>query len=151
MKIIKGSLWDYHNTYRYPNHPSIVCITTNGILNNKKELVMGAGIALTAKQKFPELPKRLGILVGLYGNLPFYLAEENIVSFPTKYDWKDYSDLELIENSAYLIKMMIDLNGWPNIYSPWPGRGMGGRTKEEIQPILEKIWADDRFIIVENE
>lgn len=53
MQLVKGNVFEQLDL-------DYVCITTNSILNKNGELVMGAGVALEAKQRFPELPKVYG-------------------------------------------------------------------------------------------
>lgn len=128
MKIVKGNIWD---RYQYND---VVCITTNGIIRNNGKLVMGAGIALDASNKINGLDTTLGRLVKWYGNKPFYLPDINIMSFPTKYHWRDPSFLNLILLSAELIKEMVEFYEIPVIYSPIPGCGMGGLNKAMVLP-----------------
>lgn len=52
MKEAQGDLWTLPAEFR--------CITTNGIWSkNTGEAVMGAGVALDAKRRYPDLPRRL--------------------------------------------------------------------------------------------
>src|SRR5687767_10030200 len=93
-----GNLWTYPAEYRL--------ITTNGVVKSNGELVMGAGVAKQAKEKYPNLPKVLGQYVSLYGNRPFILTNEKLITFPTKEHFKEDSDLILIEKSA---KFIVDI------------------------------------------
>jgi hypothetical protein len=145
MKILKGNIWDWYEEY---NHA--ICITTNGIIRNNGKLVMGAGIAKQAADKINGLDTTLGRLVKWYGNKPFYLPDINIMSFPTKYDWRKPSDLSLILWCASVIKEMIEFYELPIIYSPIPGCGNGGLNKDMVLPELVKIWDSDKFVIVEH-
>ncbi len=150
MQIQKGNIWDHwSNTPKHRGCP--ICVTTNGILDRNGDLVMGRGIALEAKQKCPKIAQKLGQLVQLYGNLPFYLEEVNIISFPTKHHWKDKSDIRLIISSALKIKEMIPIYLLRQIYSVWPGCSNGGLTVEVVKPVLEDIWRTDTFIIIDKQ
>lgn len=51
MILEKGNMWDCFGKV------DLFLVTTNPIVNAKGELVMGRGIALEAKKRFPELPK----------------------------------------------------------------------------------------------
>lgn len=154
MKVIKGDLFVILNQLRLQLGQAgrgAICITTNGIVNKNNELVMGKGIALDCKQRYPEIPKILGGLVLSHGNLPFYLPLQGIISFPTKHDWRKPSNLSLIKSSAIKINEIKNTNGLDFIYSPWPGCSCGGFSVEQIRPVLEEVWNSDDFIIVEKD
>lgn len=127
-----------------------VCILTNGVVRNNGEAVMGAGQAKQAKDKWPMLPSILGKYIREYGNRPFILGNVGytLLSFPTKWDYKDNSDITLIVKSAELLVEMADKWNFKNIYMPPPGSGLGGLSYDNIvKPWLEMIF-DDRFVIV---
>ena len=68
MQLTKGNVFEHLDL-------DYICITTNSILNKNGELVMGAGVALEAKQRFPELPKVYGSKIkkmGLVGEFKFF-------------------------------------------------------------------------------
>lgn len=134
-----GDLWETPASWRL--------VTTNGILNSGDELVMGAGVALQAKQRFPGLPQKLGRWVLEYGNRPFFCKTEGIISFPTKYHWKDHSNIVLIWESAKRIVEIADKFQLRSIVSPRPGCGRGGLTWDFVKPHIEDV-LDDRFTIL---
>uniref|UniRef100_A0A6M3X5E3 Macro domain-containing protein n=1 Tax=viral metagenome TaxID=1070528 RepID=A0A6M3X5E3_9ZZZZ len=127
---------------------NIICITTNGIVKKNGELVMGKGIALQAKQRYPRLAKHWGRYVNMSGNVPhmYEFNDVKLLSFPTKNNWMDKSDMSLIKSSTQLIANRSDLWYYKSIALPRPGCGNGGLkwedVKKEIEPIL-----DDRFIV----
>jgi hypothetical protein len=57
-----GDIWESSEDY--------ICITTNGYINVKGECVMGKGIALQCKERFPEFPKILGNHILKNNNIP---------------------------------------------------------------------------------
>lgn len=137
MKISHGNLWTYPSTYRV--------ITTNAIINSKGEAVMGAGTALQAKSRYPDIPKQLGHLLSIYGNHVFRL-NHNIISFPTKTHWKYNSDINLIKQSAReILKLLKDQN--VTVVMPPPGCGLGNLKWEDVRQVIEPI-LDDRFIVL---
>ena len=143
MNEIKG------NIFQYIEKADAVCVTTNGIIKKDGSLVMGKGIAQAFAKRYPKLPFILGGHVNRYGNRPFRVKEGDIyiVSFPTKHDWRDKSDIELIRKSASELVSMADKFGWHKIILPRPGCGYGqlnwGAVKGIIDPIL-----DERFYII---
>lgn len=60
-----GDIWDNIDAY------DAVVITTNGFVKNNGEAVMGRGIALAAKERFPQLPFKLGQRILQHGNLSY--------------------------------------------------------------------------------
>lgn len=144
MLEIIGDIWKFHDA----GHWAVV--TTNGTLCKDGSAVMGRGVALQAKNRFPELPYKLAVELSLLGNEVFVFDEYHIVTFPTKHNWRDKSDLGLIENSAihlagYLERGYID----PPVCMVRPGCGNGGLDWGDVKTVLE-TYLDDRFVIVEN-
>ena len=143
MIEIKGNLWDYINS-------AIICITTNGYVKKNGECVMGKGCALECKQRFPDIPFKLGNLIKTYGNKVFYL-DNHIVSFPVKHNWFEKADLILIEKSCKELVELINLNeNVKKVILPRPGVGNGKLSYSDVKPILEK-YLDDRFYIISKE
>lgn len=140
MQYVNGNLWNFH-----PASP--VCITTNGIIKKNGQLVMGAGIALQAKMQFPNLPYKLANLVRDYGNHVFYLDEENLFSFPTKNDWRDKSDIDLITNSCMQLVGLSTKFGFTQVYLPKPGCANGQLSWPAVDKVISEI-LDDRFVVV---
>lgn len=139
MRIESGNLWTYPAQY--------VAVTTNGVVNDSGELVMGAGVALHAKRLYPELPKILGKYVNKYGNRVFLLKEQKIITFPTKHHWKDKSDLFLIRKSAREATEIADKFKIVSVACPKFGCGNGGLDWKEVKCWIDTI-LDDRFIII---
>lgn len=133
-----------------------VCVTTNGMIKNNGHAVMGAGIAKEADTRF-HLAKRLADYLTKYGNRTFYMGVYNheltgtpfaIITFPTKHNWRDKSDLELIRQSAENLDKICNNRGITKCYLPPVGCGYGGLDwNSQVKPILEPL-LDDRFIIV---
>jgi hypothetical protein len=127
-----------------------ICVTTNGVITKTQALVMGAGVAKQFKLKYPGIEYELGKKVRCYGNIPFliYKKKQAIVSFPTKHNWKDKSDLDLIEASAKALVKLATSRFWTKVALPAPGVGKGGLSwKKEVEPLLINI-LDDRFVIL---
>lgn len=130
--------------------PKIYCITTNGIVKQSGKAIMGAGIAKQALDLFPHCDIKLGDLIKEKGNIVhiFYTdIDTTLISFPTKYHWKDKSCIDLIKQSALCLKVLMDFYNFKKVYLPRPGCDNGGLlwqdVKQEIEPIL-----DDRVTVV---
>lgn len=68
-----------------------------------------------------------------------------LATFPTKYDWRDKSDLNLIEQSAKQIVSIADKFKLEKIYIPLPGGLNGGLHWQAVKSRLNCL--DERFII----
>lgn len=134
-----GDLWTHEAEYRL--------ITTNGVIDEKGLLIMGAGVALDAKKRFPHLPYLLGGYVFEYGNRPFILKTEKIITFPTKRHWRDLSDVFLIRESAKLVVAIVDKFGIKSVVGTRPGCGNGGLDWKIVKPYIADVF-DDRFTFV---
>lgn len=129
------------------------CITTNGILRKNGNAIMGAGIALQARDRCKglnyDLEEILGKMIREHGNHVFYLGN-NLFSFPTKHNWKDKSDVNLIKRSCY--EIMFLANNFPNyhrILMTEPGCGNGGLLWKDVGCVIRGI-LDDRFVIIHH-
>ena len=140
MIEVVGNIWNYPAVW--------CCIPTCGVVNSKKELVMGAGLALQAKRRFPEMPAMLGEHVGRFGNVPKMLFDQKLISFPTKDHWKDSSSVSLIRAGAGWLWAMLreseDVIALPRV-----GCGLGNLDwHTQVKPILEERLPSDRFVVI---
>ena len=144
MQEIKGNIWDYHKKGYW------IVITTNGNVKTNGEAVMGTGVALQAKQRYPGLLTVLGKKIGRYGNVPFILPDFRIVTLPVKHDWRERANAQLIEDKiAELEKAWTLWDDQISLYMVRPGCGAGQLDWKDVKPILEK-YLDNRFIVVER-
>jgi hypothetical protein len=120
------------------------------MLNSKGHLIMGAGVAKQFADKWPGLPSLFGDRVRAFGNQVNTVTGTNhptIVAFPTKHDWKDKSDINLIVKSTMELMNLIDEREWLNVYLCRPGVGLGGLNwLTEVKPVIEPI-LDNRVIV----
>lgn len=131
-----------------------VCVLTNGMVKSNGFAVMGAGQAKQADQMF-HCGRRLGTCLSLHGNHVFDLGDVTaygktyrLITFPTKHDWRNGSDLKLIEQSANELVQLCDNLHIQTCYLPPAGCGLGGLDwKTQAEPLLSKI-LDGRFVIV---
>lgn len=150
MIEIQGNIWDFHKS---PRPENFIGITTNAVLKNGargKELVMGKGIALDAKTRYPLLPSILAYFIERDGNIPVVLEQYKLFTFPTKIHWKDKSNKQLIIHSAEVISKLLPEKDGTFYYLPRPGCGCGGLEWSEVKPLIENI-LHDGFVIVSTE
>lgn len=148
MLEVRGDLWDFHGAGHW------VVVTTNGKRNRQGQAVMGRGVALQAADKWPEFPLVVGNHIATKGNHVAAFMKYRVITFPVKHDWRERADLELIERSAHELVMAADTGVYTpgmRICMPRPGCANGGRTWEEVGPVLEGVLrGDDRFMIVDR-
>lgn len=138
--------------FNYPSNTA-VCVTTNGCIRNNGYAVMGKGIALQAKNLFPNIDQKLGKYLSEYGNRAFNMGKYrlnqsvvNVFTFPTKNDWRNNSDIELIKKSCNELMQLCDKFNISTCIITKPGCGCGGLNYEkDVRPIISKI-LDNRFI-----
>jgi len=112
------------------------------------EGVMGKGLALQFKKKYPEMFKeykqksQLGkIAIGqlhLYKETPQYW----ILNFPTKNHWRQKSKLEYIEKGLVTFREKYEEWGITSIAFPRLGCQQGGLDWAEVKPLMEKYLGD---------
>ena len=133
MKEVTGNIWDYYDKGNW------IVITTNGTVKANGEAVMGRGVALQAKERFPGLALTLGKIIADSGNNVHWTALPKLIYFPVKYQWWGRADLNLIERSCKELVDLVDHIGvMPICYMVRPGCGNGGLDWKDVKPILEK-------------
>jgi hypothetical protein len=128
-----------------------IVITTNGNIKKNGEAVMGKGLALKAAKLIPTLPKILGDKL-LDGNNVYYLGQFDkfigVFNFPTKHNWWEKSDLQLILRSCKQLIELVNIMQIPKIILPRPGCGFGQLSwNKTIKPAIENLF-DDRFSVI---
>jgi len=126
------------------------CIMTNGALRRNGSAIMGKGIALEARRRYHDIEAILGSLINKYGNHVFHLGY-NILSFPTKYHWKQDSDIQLIKRSAQELVILFENSPAERILLTRPGCGNGNLQWSEVKPVIQEILVDNKFVIVYND
>ena len=142
----KGNVWSTLGDER-----CLLLITTNSVVKKNGELVMGAGIAKEATQRFPGIQKifgdeilanakqfeRYGLIVG---------PSKKLGAFQTKINWRDNSLLGVIEYSTKMLANWLEDNPGYSAQLPLPGCGNGGLDPEEVYPILNQF-LDERVTV----
>lgn len=165
MIEITSDFW----TYTENNPIDAICVTTNTVVKANGELVMGAGIAKSFSRRYPTLAKDFGVFIlqgrkkfGESWQPPCFIAHEptlhpsreykpKIVYFPTKYNWKDPSVIDLIEKSLKELVKLTNWNDMKTVVMTRPGCGMGGLDWNSQVKSLCKKYLDDRFIIISKD
>ena len=110
--------------------------------------VMGAGIALAFKRRYPKMFQdyRKACLAGQLtpGTLHFWQeGTETIINFPTKNDWKNPSEYEWIEMGLQSLALYLKRKSKAKVVIPALGCGLGGLewkiVREMIKTHLEPL------------
>ena len=132
-----GNMWDVFDSVDY------FLVTTNSTLKSDGSLVMGAGIAKQARDKFPGLAEGLGKMVaaaasdgGFYGVL---LGAGKVCAFQTKRHFKDPSNEALIAASVTELRNIATQLPNKTFALNYPGIGHGGLYRAQVRPLLETL------------
>lgn len=150
MKEVKANIWDK----QFDSYWRVIPINT--VVKADGSLVMGAGLAKQAAERYPDLSLFWGTLHQVTSDrclsdyLPFYLFEPaKLIGFKTKYRWQDDSDLLLIEQGLKGMTNLHFRSKCSHIVSPWLGCGLGGLNWErDVKPLVEKYFGDDDNFII---
>lgn len=155
MREATGNIWHYIPV------ADAICITTNGTVTKEGHAVMGRGVALQAKKRWPRAEKKLGRLIRRNGNVVQKLIRFRkvwderthfwtLVSFPVKHGWWEEAELSLIRSSASALMEMVEREQWTRVFIPRPGCGNGKLRWSVVKPIVEDIF-DGRITVVYEE
>lgn len=150
MRTARGDIW--------LARADALVITTNAMRRRDGAAVMGAGIARQAAERYPGIDRRLGEqlreqgarteLLHRAGQEPWPAETRALVALPTKRDWRDPSDLGLIESGVRELAELADREGCRSVALPQPGCGLGGLDWErEARPRCERL-LDERFRVI---
>lgn len=150
-------LYTVKNIFDLPvSEDEAVCVTTNGMVKKNGHAVMGAGIAKEADARF-HLSAALAGYLKAYGNHAFYMGVHfndvtdtpmSIITFPTKHDWRNDSDLNLIRQSAAELVNICNGKGIEKCYLTPVGCANGHLDwTSQVYPVLCPV-LDDRFTVV---
>ena len=146
MKEISGDLF----SLTILNFADAICITTNGVIKKSGRAVMGAGCALSAKNKFKDIDLKLGNLIKENGHIVQIILFEPkpIISFPTKINYWENSRFLLIDKSIQQLISLTDQMKWNKVILPRPGCNNGGLSwMHQVKPFI-KNKLDDRFWVI---
>ncbi len=139
MKEITGDIWDWHDA------GSWIVVTTNGFIKRDGPCPMGRGIARQAKNRFPGLPFELGAKIKEHGNVVFSFPRYRIYTLPTKHNWWERADLDLIVSGCRQLAEIVPAD--QVVYLVRPGCGNGGLSWEDVRPAIAPV-LDNRFVVI---
>lgn len=139
MPIFKtGNMWDAYDD------ADLFLITTNSMVKSSGALVMGAGIAKEAKEKFPGIEFTLGNeILKTCGQLGKYCLlispqwpDKKLGCFQVKYHWKDNADIDLIADTSERLFYFLEAYDVKNCHLNFPGIGNGRLDRELVLNVL---------------
>jgi O-acetyl-ADP-ribose deacetylase (regulator of RNase III) len=107
--------------------------------------VMGAGIALEFKLRFPQyfsFYKEKCRRNMSPGDILYYESSPSIVSLFIKDDWKAPSRIEWVVESLKKLFILLEEKNIEAIALPLPGTGKGGLRKQDVHDVIKKILDD---------
>ena len=110
--------------------------------------VMGAGLALAFKKRFPAMYIEYHDLCArgqVHPGKPHLFRDisgTQILNLPTKVDWRDPSKLELIEAGLQWFRENYEVKGIGSAAFPALGCGLGGLSWDDVLPLMEKYLGD---------
>lgn len=114
------------------------------------EGVMGKGLALQFKRRYPEAYfldyaracRANDLVPGVVR--PFHVGDGRwVVSFPTKNRWRSPSKIEYVEAGLHELTLWVRMNAIESIAVPALGCGLGGLSwSTVVRPLIEKAFAD---------
>lgn len=119
-------VWQLHAAGFY------VLIPTNTCRKNDGTAVMGAGLALAAAQRFPDLPLRYGRALA-NGRPRIVVDDHRLLLAPTKTDWRRPATMPLV------IELLDSAARWATAHPqsalalPSPGCGRGGLPWPQVK------------------
>jgi hypothetical protein len=164
MRELEGDLFDP------PLGTTAVCIPTNGNVRARKA-VMGAGLAKTARDRWPGIEYELGRRIMAHGNHVWLLTKYEIlpsgvhavtmrehnklpyhlIAFPTKSSYQKPATTDLVRRSAIELRALYEPSASGTIALPRVGCGLGGLRWEIVRPILEEELPGDRYLVLHKE
>jgi hypothetical protein len=160
-EIHDANMFETVSCFTDPYNIPAYCVTTNGDVRADGTAIMAKGVALQVSQQFPGIDKTLGSFIQQYGNRVFNLGVHDVVdgdvihkirviSFPTKFHWRDMSDMTLISHSCEQLLKICEKFKIQTCFIPAPGCGLGGLNYDvTVKPLLDVMF-DDRFYVCFN-
>ena len=143
MREVEGNVW---SLARASSVVSRVIIPTNiGWRDSDGRAVMGRGLAMQAKRRYPELPEWYGELCRTYRGETGICLYRELILFPVKplnpqapwRSWMGPATLGLIERSTSQLALYCPARPTQYLIPP-VGCGNGGLELEEVRPILDR-------------
>jgi len=133
---------------------NLLLVTTNASIKRSGQIVMGRGAAKQAAERWPELPSRIvqaaqeadhisSTGFRWYGLVltDIYEKGTRVGAFQVKEEWWQRANLSIIQLSATMLRGIAVSQSleFKRVAMNFPGIGNGGRTREEVLPLLADL------------
>jgi len=112
-------VWDLHAAGCWVLIPTNTCRKADGTA------VMGAGLALSAAQRFPDLGTRYGAALAAKSTHVAF-SDHRLLLSPTKNDWRKPSTMALVQAALSAVAAWCAANPGQRVAVAAPGCGRGG-------------------------
>lgn len=138
MRLRSGNMWSVFD------EADLYLITTNATLTVHGKLVMGAGIAKQARDRFPGLDEALGKAVIAKGKHYGLLISPGwprakLGAFQTKLHWKDSAQFSLISEATGRLVLWCKAHPKASVHLNFPGIGYGNLPRAQALQVLEPL------------
>lgn len=141
--MMKGDMWTGWKT------ADLFLVTSNAQIDGNGRLVMGAGTAKQAADRWPQCPAAFGAELGK-GKVNFVLPDYHLLvsrDWPrrklgllqTKRLFWESSDLDLVKASLDVLMRWMNHHPDKLVSIPYPGVGLGRLSKKDVRPLLERF------------
>lgn len=130
---------------------SLLLFSANGMVNLRGALVMGAGFAKEVRDEFAAIDYEIGQrIIGHYGVIPGcpyryglviqkYYTGKRIGAFQVKLHFERKAMYSLISWSASRLARWCRQNPSIPVHMNFPGIGLGGLSRSQVLPVLERL------------
>ena len=121
---------------------NIYMFTANSTIKQNGRLVMGAGCAKSVRDMYIGIDKQFGNEIehlSTFGCKFVQHKSQWIGAFQTKIHWQNKSPLDLVEVSVLQLKHIAERRGAYIFHLPCPAVSNGGRSVDDILPMLETL------------
>jgi len=138
---------EYGNMWSIWSKTDLFLITTNSFVKHTGQLVMGAGIARQARDRFPSLDTTLGQAIretcGHLGEYGLFISPRwpatRLGLFQVKRHWSTDAILDLIHQSADQLTQWASTHPDCRIDLNFPGIGNGRLSPDQVLPVIKQL------------
>lgn len=134
-------VWDLHAGGAW------VVIPTNTERKGDGTAVMGAGLALAAAQRFPDVPARYGRALAA-GRTQVVLTDHRLLLAPTKTAWRRPSTMPLVRDLLDATAAWCATHPAEFVAVPSPGCGRGGLPWAQVRAAALERLATHRVVLL---